>query len=171
MPEPVLRTAQLILRPILEGDVAALFGLFSEPAGWWFDPDGRHTDPGTTRGFVERAIVSRREHGLGYWIATTPDGEVVGTGGVRRKEDSWNLAYRVAEARWGRGFATEIAKAGLECAHEADPRVPVLAWIDTVNEPSRAVARKIGLTEVGLRTDPTDGVTRVLFADRGSGDG
>ena len=43
------------------GDLDDLFAIFSDPAGWWFDPSGRHIDPARTRALAHarRGAVRR----------------------------------------------------------------------------------------------------------------
>ena len=42
----------------------------------------------------------------------------------------------------------------------------IVAWIDEPNTASVRVAEKAGLRAQGLRADPSDGVRRLLYADR-----
>lgn len=49
------------------GDLDDLFAIFSDPDGWWFDPDGRHTDRARTQVRLTRAAARFDEDGLSYW--------------------------------------------------------------------------------------------------------
>ena len=112
---------------------------------------------------------SRWADGLSYWtVRLRDDGTVIGSGGVQLHGGGshWNLHYRVATAAQGYGYATELARAAVEAAHEKDPALPVIAWIDEVNDPSRRVAQRTGLVSQGLRTQPADGRPRLAYADR-----
>lgn len=160
----------LDLRPMAVDDLTALFTIFADPAGWWFDPDARHADPAETLALIQRAVDGWDADGLSYWTVRLPgDESVIGMGGVRRKDDTWNLAYRYASEHQGKGFATEVALAGVEAARATDPGIPVIAWIDEPNLPSIRVAEKVGLRLRGIRTDPSDGVARLAYADRDLG--
>jgi RimJ/RimL family protein N-acetyltransferase len=160
-------TDRLELRPMSLNDLPSMHAIHSDPAGWWFDPDGRHRDESETVALLQRSIDSWRADGLGYWTARRrSDAAVVGLGGVRRKNDTWNLAYRIAAEHQGNGYAVEIGRAGILAAHAADPGIPVIAWIDEANMPSVHVAEKLGLVARGTRADPTDGVARLVYADR-----
>jgi RimJ/RimL family protein N-acetyltransferase len=44
--------------------------------------------------------------------------------------------------------------------------VPFIAWIAPHNAPSIKVAERLGLTNYGLRADPSDGRLRLAYADR-----
>lgn len=187
-----IETERLTLLPASAADADALFPIFSDPEGWWYDPGGRHADPDRTRRFLARA-AERWAEGLSYWTvrerggqavarpagrsAAPPDagaptpshtaGRVIGLGGAQRHASgAWNLSYRIATGVQGRGYATELAKAGQAAAADVDPTVPVIAWVATHNLPSRRVAERLGLVDRGLHVDANDGVTRLAYADR-----
>ena len=92
---------------------------------------------------------------------------VIGLGGAQRhRSGAWNLSYRIAGAQQGRGYARELAAAGLAAAAAVDPTEAVIVWITPHNQPSRRVAEHLGLTDRGLRIDANDGRGRLAFADR-----
>jgi ribosomal-protein-alanine N-acetyltransferase len=164
----IVRTERLALdRPSPE-DAEALFPIFTDPAGWWYEPTGRHTDIERTRGFLTRAAAKWERDGLSYWTVRRSDtAEVIGLGGIqRRASGTWNLSYRLAVSAWGHGYATELGRAGLSAAHDVDDTVSVGAWILDTNTASINVAQRLGLTDYGLQVDDNDGVIRLLFADR-----
>jgi len=150
------------------GDLDDLFAIFSDPAGWWFDPSGRHTDPARTRDWLTRAAARFDEDGLSYWTARRRDtGEIAGVGGAQRQRTrAWNLNYRLGTAHQGLGFATELSRAARAAAMELDDSVPFIAWIAPENTPSLKVAERLGLTNYGLGVDPSDGQQRLAWADR-----
>ncbi|MBU8897023.1 N-acetyltransferase [Corallococcus sp. H22C18031201] len=147
-----LTSKQLLLRPIHADDVDTVFTLHSDPE------TQRYTGAiGVLHTRDEaRALLSRWEedwtqHGMGYWAVEPREspGQMVGIGGVRRKEFEGrlvlNLAYRLSPRTWGRGYATELAQAALRFAHEAAPDIPLVALIHPDNAPSIRVAERIGL--------------------------
>ncbi|MDO8189019.1 GNAT family N-acetyltransferase [Conexibacter sp. JD483] len=160
-------TERLDLRPTAEADTDELYPIMSDPEGWWFDPINRHDEPERTRRFAARA-EERWEEGLSYWtVRERASGRVVGVGGAQRHASgSWNLSYRIATDAWGRGYATELARAGIAAARAADPDVPVIAWVVAHNEPSRRVAQRLGLTDRGPHLDENDGQIRLAYADK-----
>ena len=161
-------TARLWLRPISVSDLSALFPIFNDADGWWYDPHGRHLDQARSAAWIEKAAQRWSTDGLSYWTARSADtDDVIGVGGVQRHASgSWNLFYRLATSHWGRGLATELATAALSSAHENDDRTPVIAWIAEHNEPSRRVAERVGMHSHGLRMDASDGKLRLAYADR-----
>lgn len=162
-----VRTARLDLTAASEEDADALFPIMSDPAGWWFDPGARHADFEQTRRFVARA-AARWAEGMSYWTVRERDRrQVIGIGGAQRHASGgWNLSYRLATSAHGRGYATELAQAGWNAAVAVDPDVPVIAFVDARNTPSRRVAERLGLVDCGLRVDGNDGQVRLAYADR-----
>lgn len=160
-------TDRLELRPVSLDDLPSMYAIHNDAAGWWFDPDGRHRGVSDTIELIQRSVDSWAADGLGYWTARRrSDAAVVGLGGVRRKDGTWNLAYRIATEHQGNGYAVEIGRAGILAAHAADRAAAVIAWIDEANAPSVHIAEKLGLVARGSQADPTDGVVRLVYSDR-----
>jgi RimJ/RimL family protein N-acetyltransferase len=145
-----------------------MFDIFSDSAGWWYDPAGRHTDPDTTLDWLIRAAARFEADGLSYWIVRRRDtGGVIGVGGSQRQRTgAWNLNYRIATAQQKQGFALELARVAYSAASSLDPEATFIAWVAPHNLPSRKVAERLGLTNYGLGVDPSDGQHRLAYADR-----
>ncbi|HYZ80801.1 MAG TPA: GNAT family N-acetyltransferase, partial [Solirubrobacteraceae bacterium] len=145
-----------------------LFEVFSDPAGWWYDPEGRHLEPEQTRRWLDRAAERFDSDGLSYWtVRRRDDGAIIGVGGAQRQRTrAWNLNYRLATSQQGQGFATEVGRAAQRAASEVDDTVPFIAWVAPHNLPSRRVAERLGLIDRGLRVDPSDGQQRLAYSDR-----
>src|ERR1700744_72093 len=63
----LLTTERLVLRrPDPDGDCEAMFAVFSDPDGWWYDPDGRHEHLTHTRDWLTRAAQRFDVDGLSY---------------------------------------------------------------------------------------------------------
>jgi ribosomal-protein-alanine N-acetyltransferase len=166
--ERVLTERLDLRRPDPSGDLNELFAIFSDPAGWWYEPAGRHTSRERTRDWLARAAARFGTDGLSYWTVRRRDtGAIIGVGGAQRQRTAaWNLNYRIAAAEQGNGFATELARAAHDAASSLDSNVPFIAWIAEHNTPSRKVAERLGLTNRGLGVDPSDGGRRLAYADR-----
>lgn len=166
--EHVLTDRLDLRRPDPNADLDALFAVFSDPDGWWYDPDGRHREPRRTREWLMRAAARFESDGLSYWtVRRRDDHTIIGVGGAQRQRTrAWNLNYRIATAEQGRGFATELARAALDAATTIDAGVPFIAWIAEHNAPSRRVAERLGLINFGPASDPSDDQVRLAYADR-----
>ena len=166
--EHVLTDRLDLRRPDPPVDLDELYIIFSDPAGWWYDPAGRHTEPERTRDWLRRAAARFDSDGLSYWTVRRRDtGAIIGVGGAQRQRTgAWNLNYRIAAADQGHGFATELGRAARDAASAVDDSVAFIAWIAPHNTPSRRVAERLGQTNHGLGVDPSDGERRLAYADR-----
>lgn len=95
------------------------------------------------------------EDGVGKWLAhDRTDDTLVGRGGLTRieldGETVLELGWAVRDALTGRGYASEIGRAGLRWAGAFVPELPVVAFTEVHNAASRAVMRRIGLRDVGV---------------------
>jgi ribosomal-protein-alanine N-acetyltransferase len=155
---PTLRTARLALRPFTPADVDDLFALHSNAhvLRYWDSPPW--TDPGRAQRFL--ATCGRmQEEGSGARLAMEQisDGKFIGWCGLSR----WNpefrsasLGYCLDDAAWGRGFATEGARALLRWAFAMLDLNRVQAEVDTRNAASARVLEKLGFLREGtLRED------------------
>src|SRR5579875_1087494 len=168
-PLQALSTDRLDLRrPNPEHDLDELFTIFSDPDGWWYDPDGRHREPDRTRDWLTRAAARFDTDRLSYWTVRRRDnGTVIGVGGAQRQRTgAWNLDYRIATAHQGQGYATELGRAAHAAAMKVDRDVPFIAWVAEHNTPSRRVAERLGLENHGPAVDPSDGEVRLAYSDR-----
>ena len=161
-------TQRLRLDPVTAADAEELYPIFSDPAGWWYDPGRRHSEPERSVMWCERAAARWETDGLSYWtVRDRASGEVIGVGGAQRQTTgNWNLNYRIA-GPWQRcGLAGELGRAAIAAAAQRDPTVAVIAWVDEHNTPSLGVARRLGLLDRGVGSDPSDGQRRRAFSDR-----
>ncbi|MEY9946384.1 GNAT family N-acetyltransferase [Kitasatospora sp. GAS1066B] len=178
-PLRTVRTERLELRAVGLDDLEPLFAINSDPEVWRHRPQGRHTEIGQTREWIERAVEGWAD-GLSYWTVRLRgpggaggesdggSGPVVGIGGVQTQvaRAHWNLYYRLAPAHQGKGYATELSRAALAAARQHTPQLPVFAWIHPDNPGSRSVAGRLGLIDHGLRLDPIYHDLLHLYADR-----
>ena len=67
-------------------DLDDLFAIFSDPDGWWYEPDSRHTTVERTAAWLTRAAERFDEGGLSYWTVRRRDtGAIIGVGGAQRQ--------------------------------------------------------------------------------------
>ncbi|RKT57248.1 GNAT family N-acetyltransferase [Saccharothrix australiensis] len=148
-----IRTDRLLLRRAGPGDLRAAITVLSDPRTHRYNPAGPPS-PEEVAGMLAEWQAHWAHDGIGYWaVELPPTGEVVGFGGLRHHrldgEPTLNLFYRFRPAHWGRGYATEMARAAVEWADRARPDRPVVIITDPDNEPSQRVARKLGFTHAG----------------------
>jgi RimJ/RimL family protein N-acetyltransferase len=83
-----------------------------------------------------------------FQLAITLDGQLVGNCGIRRKDaNDWeaDIGYELAPAHWGRGYATEAARAMVRIGFDDLHLHRVSAWCIADNVASARVLEKAGL--------------------------
>ncbi len=165
MPLPLL-TERLRLRGPRPDDFEALFeGIWSCPDVMRFVGEVRTRAVATERFAWSRDLFART--GMALWtVEARASGEILGDCGVIPLEGRGpeiELGYRLRRSAWGRGLATEAARAALE--HALTPSDAgglglqrVVAVADPDNEGSRRVLDKIGLRFVELTERVYDSV-------------
>ena len=151
-----LETDRLYLRPFTADDADLLIELDSDPAVMRYLTGGKPTPPQDVRERILPAILAGLEkwdYRLGLFAAHEKDGDAfIGWFILRPKADGpldeVELGYRLRQAAWGKGYATEGSQALLRKAFtELGVR---LVWAETmfVNSGSRNVMEKLGLAHV-----------------------
>ena len=155
----VLATERTVLRPWHPDEAGRLLDIRRRPevARWLGDPTP-WTDLDQAHEAIERwAVRTRAQAPLGAWAIVPNDlGVPVGTASMARLpnddvevEIGWNLHPDAV----GHGWAREAAAAVLARAFEHGlARVWAIMWPH--NERSAAVARAIGMIDLGVRPDP-----------------
>ena len=149
-----LHTDRLFLRRPVAADVPVYFAIFGDPATNRFNPNGPLSDLAA----ADAAIAARMAHwaarGCGSWAVSwreRPD-DVIGFAGLSYKHygdvERINLGYRFATTAWGRGVATEVARAALGIGWRVLRLGEVWAMVDAHHQASRHVLEKVGMTLV-----------------------
>nr|WP_281361953.1 GNAT family N-acetyltransferase [Nakamurella aerolata] len=153
------------------GDLADLHAICSDPRVWEHFPSRRHTDLQQTESMLHRWQDGWAADDLGVWTVRQRHSDaIIGYGGCSvRQHAFWNLGYRFAFSAQGNGFATEVAKAGVDAARAVRPELPVVAYLLQHNAASARVAEKVGLRLVHQGPDegnPDPTAIRCIYADR-----
>ncbi|MEE1610760.1 GNAT family N-acetyltransferase [Microvirga sp. CF3016] len=146
-----IRTERLILRRWTEDDVARYAALQA-------DPEVRRFFPGTMP--IEKGEADARlhaegfeRHGFDQWVVELPGiSAFIGVAGLRRIlrempfQPRVDVGWHFVPAYWGRGYATEAARAALRDIFERSDLQEVVAYTSRMNEPSRKVMHRLGMT-------------------------
>jgi RimJ/RimL family protein N-acetyltransferase len=140
-----LRTSRLLLRRWRDEDVAAFAELSADPAVM------EYLVP--LPGWVARARAHWEQHGYGQWVVEIP-GEASFAGVVGLNTITYEahftpaveVAWRFARAYWGRGYATEAARAALDYGFEKLALAEIVATTVPANQRSRRVMERLGMT-------------------------
>lgn len=147
---PTLRTPRLVLRAIRAADLDAFAALNADPAFRRYLGDGRVLSRDESWAAMESALGQWALRAYGLWVVEA-DGMFLGRAGILHPAD-WpepELAWGLAPAAWGRGFATEAARAARDWAF-AEAGLPSLAsFILPSNAASQRVAARLGAVRDG----------------------
>jgi [ribosomal protein S5]-alanine N-acetyltransferase len=99
--------------------------------------------------YLRAGLEHWERNGFGTWVFRAREsGEVIGTATLRRVEiegrDEVEVGYRVAAAWWGRGIATEMARALVGVARDRLGLEEVVAFTLPHNIASRRLMEKAG---------------------------
>ncbi|MET7996766.1 GNAT family N-acetyltransferase [Amycolatopsis sp. NPDC005232] len=121
-----------------------------------------HQDPGITHWYgpwtvddaCERVAAMGRAwqvDGVHKWLAyDRATDTLVGRGGLSyTAEHRLEIGWAVRESLWGRGYATEIGRAGLDFAFGELGASEVISFTETHNRRSRAVMERLGSGTTG----------------------
>ena len=144
----VLETERMRLRPFSHDDVDDLLGIFQDPEAMRYYPGLKDRDE--AQAWIQRALDAYPA-GMGLLAAElTETGAFVGQCGLVYQEvhgkRETEVGYLFRRRVWGRGLATEAARACVAHGFEDLARSRIIALIDPANGASRRVAEKIGLS-------------------------
>jgi RimJ/RimL family protein N-acetyltransferase len=144
----VLSTERLVLRPVTADDHAALLAHWTQPDVRRFLFDGAALSAAEVTETVGESARDFTASGFGIWLIELRSGPgLVGTAGLRPLEESGlEIFYSLAPGAWGRGYATEAARAVVEYGLGPLGLPEVLAEVDEGNAASVAVVKRLGMT-------------------------
>ncbi|MEU5933602.1 GNAT family N-acetyltransferase [Micromonospora sp. NPDC047187] len=164
----VLITERLILRDWTDdpADLVRIYDIYSRPeiSRYLGVASGLPmTNPAQA---AERLGIWQERHAAdggryGTWaIEVCETGQVAGTLLLKplpgrdesRRTDDIEVGWHLHPDAWGHGYATEAARAAVAREFAAGTR-EIYAVVSPSNEPSMAVARRLGMSHVGQRTD------------------
>jgi RimJ/RimL family protein N-acetyltransferase len=142
-----LETERLTLRMFRESDTEAYAEMLADPEVMRYIGDGQPL----SRPFAWRNLALIVGHwqlrGYGLWAAEErASGQLVGRVGCWQPEGwpGFEVGWLLRRASWGRGYATEGARAALDFAFTRLGRPEVISLIQPDNAASIRVAERIG---------------------------
>ena len=151
--EALVETERLILREILPEDEAAFFELDSDPEVHQYLGKRPVQNIEQIRIVINYIREQYKENGIGRWaVVTKSDNAFIGWAGLKLFTDEVNghidfyeLGYRFMKKHWGKGYATEAAKAIVKYGFEELELDEIYGMTDPQNETSKKVLEKVGL--------------------------
>jgi ribosomal-protein-alanine N-acetyltransferase len=167
----VVETERLILRLLTMDDLDGLAALYRDPEIRRYFPDGTRTYD-QTRAELEWIIdVYYGRYGYGLWATVLKEtGAFIGRCGLLPWEidgrTEVEVAYLLDKRYWGRGLATEAARAIADHAFATLPVDRLICLVDPANAASRDVARRVGMTLLWDDYVDDEGPAHVYALDR-----
>jgi RimJ/RimL family protein N-acetyltransferase len=149
-----LQTERMVLRRFTAADLDNLFQLHNDPEVMRFINGGKPIARSAIETEVLPKFLAYDQQGLGFFSASarSSGGEFLGWFEFRRPEGSppgeAELGYRLCRSAWGKGYATEGARALIRKGFTELGIQRIFATTMTVNTASRRVMEKAGLTRV-----------------------
>ena len=170
MPQPILRTARLLLVPLADRHLELEIRLDSDPEVLRHITGRASSREEVAASHAKRMALATKVDGLGYWMAfgsdggrrdTTPperedEGDFIGlmmlppAHGPDQPDDPTvsDLGYRLVRRYWRQGLASEASRALLRHAFDAVGQSRVIAQTMAANAGSRGVLAALGMRYV-----------------------
>jgi ribosomal-protein-alanine N-acetyltransferase len=166
---PLITTARLAMRPFSMDDVDELHRLWIDPDVRKFLWDDQVIPLETAVAVVESGVESFLRNGFGFWaICLKNRAGLIGFSGLRHftedgaESGEVEILYCVAPEQWGKGIATEAAKAVLRYGFVDLKLNRIYAGADPPNAASFRVIEKLGMKFA--RRTVINGVEAVYYA-------
>jgi len=144
---PEIETERLLLRMFCPEDLDELATLFRDPEVMRYVGEGQPVNREEADKALHSIIRHWQTHGFGRWAAVNRETrEFVGFGGLRSLFGTPEVVYHLATAHWGKGLATELARASLRFGFEDRKFERIVAIAKPLNAASIHVMEKLGMS-------------------------
>lgn len=144
---PRIHTLHLHLRPFTLEDIATLHRIYQDESVLRYFPNPSPPPLEKVEGFLINQQKHWEQYGYGNW-AILPDGEkdIVGWAGLQflPELNETEVGYLLDRSFWGRGYATEAARASIQYGFDYFDFSYIIALIHPDNIASRRVIEKWG---------------------------
>lgn len=146
-----LITERLLLRPATSEDAPLLFRVNSDPEVIRYTDDPSFRDESEARAFLVKLLNSSSLHQAPYVIQSAATSDTFGWCGVLHDfgNNDFHLEFRLTRNAWGKGIATEAARASLLDAFHRLGMLKLRARCVRENIGASRVLLKLGFRRVG----------------------
>ncbi len=153
-----LESERLYLKPVAPTDAGDFFAMHSDPEVMRYLGGVRENE---TLEFLEERLKLMHAYyekcpGLGLWTAREKATHAfIGWFALKHLDqyEEIEVGYRLRQASWGKGYATEMAKRLLDYGFNTLKLPEIVAITDIENKRSQRVLEKIGLSRAPHRHD------------------
>jgi len=149
---PTLETPRLILRPFDPSDAKPLHRILNQENILQYFPGSSSPSLGRVEALIQRQSTHWESHGFGWWAVQSKDhSELIGWNGLQYlpETDEVEIGYLLSKPFWGRGLATEGARAGLCFGFEMLGLQTIVGIVHPENAASAHVLEKLGMACTG----------------------
>jgi RimJ/RimL family protein N-acetyltransferase len=147
-----LETKRLILRQFEPAsDCEPMLAVYADPEVMRFIPGGAYDGLEAVETRLERYAQEHERRGFSSWaVVERAAGRAIGDAGFGVFEPTGDveLGYTLHRDAWGRGYATEAARACLDAGLAHLDVARIVAVVDEENARSARVAERIGMTRI-----------------------
>lgn len=148
-----IETNRFLLREIIEEDAQDLFELDNNPAVHKYLGNNPLTKLEEVQKMIQHIRQQYQENGIGRWaIIDKKTKDFIGWSGLKYEYTQLNnlgnyydLGYRLKQQYWGKGIATETAKASLAYGFEQLKLTEIYAAAHVDNIASNTILKKLGM--------------------------
>lgn len=154
-----IETERLRLRPFQPEDLAVYHAtIYGDAEVMTYLPGGVPRPIEVVTETMDYFMSHQERYGFSIWAIFEKESETfVGHGGLiyaprtdEARSKEVEIAYAFGKAYWGKGYATEVARASLKFGFEEAGLAKIIALAFPANLPSQRVMQKIGMTYKGL---------------------
>jgi ribosomal-protein-alanine N-acetyltransferase len=157
-------TERLILRKLTRDDVDNIFLLDSNPDVMKYVGVPAVSNKAESEKMIDNILNQYQKNGTGRLaVIEKESNQFIGWSGIKLLTDEVNgfknvyeLGYRFLPEFWGKGYATESAKASLDLGFNQLNADNIYAYADVENQSSNHILTKIGFENKGSFLDKDD---------------
>jgi RimJ/RimL family protein N-acetyltransferase len=160
-----MKTERLLLTPLTRDDYDYLFALYGDAEVMRHIANGQPRTREVSTGILDKMIVAAPPQG--YWvIRDNLSNERLGAAMlmIRAEGKPLELGFMLGKNAWGRGLATQAARAVTQYALTLVDRVEAYTAVE--NAASQSVLRKVGYSDLGEKPGPYGGIDRGFAINR-----
>ena len=149
---PSLTTSRLNLRPFALSDAEPLHRILSQANILQYFPGSSSPSLKRVEALIQRQLTHWETHGLGWWAAQPKDhSELAGWNGLQYlpETEEVEIGYLLSKPFWGRGMATEGARAGIHFGFETLGLQTIVGIVHPEDAASAHVLEKLGMACTG----------------------
>lgn len=147
-PIPILTTAHLTLRPLQSEDAVTLHRIYQTEGVLRYFPNPNPPPLEKVESFIATQQDHWKTYGYGNWaIVPGEEREIIGWAGLQflPELNETEVGYLLDQPFWGKGYATEAARASLQFGFDQFAFSYLIALVHPENIGSRRVLEKCGM--------------------------